>query len=348
MVRPFYANFWVGFAISILILKWIICLLTVLHDGGRYGFSILQVLFPSIPGLELPVPRSNLLNQAIVTFAGVCAIPMFYGITRGKYNFKVKDVELFFPDLPDRFDGYRIAQITDIHAGSFDNVDEVKKGVDLLKDQEADMIVFTGDLVNGHKDEIDPFIPAFRGLQAPDGVWATKGNHDYYGSYSVKDPAEKRNYWQDFSDKLDRMGFTLLDNASKIIRRGDQAINLVGVENWGSGPFPKKGDLDQATQQLEERFTVLLSHDPTHWDHHILDHPFHFHLTLSGHTHALQFGFKIFNLIWSPVKFRYKRWLGLYHEENQYLYVNPGFGLLGFPGRVGMWPEITIFTLRCK
>ncbi len=345
-VRPFAANFWVGFAISLLILKWIICLLSVLHDAGRFSLSILQVLYPSLPTTSLPYDRLSFLNQAIVAFAGLCIFPMLYGITKGKYRFKVKNIDLVFSDLPVAFDGYRIAQITDIHAGSFDNVAEVKKGIDLLKEQQADMIVFTGDLVNGHKDEIEPFMPSFQGLEAPDGAWCVKGNHDYYGAYTIKDKEEKKRYWADFEDKLTDMGFTLLDNAYKVIRRGEEAINLVGVENWGIGPFPKKGDLDVATHGLEPRFTVLLSHDPSHWDHHIINHPYHFHLTLAGHTHALQFGFKIFGLVWSPVKFRYKRWLGLYKEAEKLLYVNPGFGLLGFPGRVGMWPEITVFTLR--
>jgi len=258
----------------------------------------------------------------------------------------LEEVDVSFKDLPEVFDGFRILHITDIHSGTWDSVQGVEKGIRLIEEQEADMIVFTGDLVNTNKDEINPFIHLFKRLNAPCGKYAILGNHDYYGQ--PRDRALRKAYYDDFFSKYKEMGFDLILNDSREIRKRDDSFQLVGVENWGSGRFfPKKGDLDIATNNIgKDDFTILLSHDPSHWDLKALDHPQHYHLTLSGHTHGMQFGINLPFFKWSPVQYRYKRWMGLYHEAGQYLYVNRGFGILGFPGRVGMSPEVAVIHLR--
>jgi predicted MPP superfamily phosphohydrolase len=216
----------------------------------------------------------------------------------------------------------------------------------MIQDQKPDMILFTGDLVNQDKDEINPYISLFGKLVAPFGKYAVLGNHDYYGQPSNK--SERKAYWDDFFEKYKEMGFDLIMNDHRYINKENQRIALIGVENWGGGRwFPKKGDLDKALNGVStEEFCLLMSHDPTHWDEKVLPHERHIDLTLSGHTHGMQFGINLKGLRWSPVKYRYKKWIGLHEEKGQKLYINRGFGFLGFPGRVGMWPEITIITLE--
>src|SRR5690606_12098197 len=236
-----------------------------------------------------------------------------------------------------------------IHAGSFDSIADVQRGADMINELEPDLILFTGDLVNSKKDEIDPYMDVFKGLKAKIGKFAVLGNHDYYGLYDVA-PQDEKQYWTDFYKKYEDMGFELLNNRSKKIELGGESIRLVGVENWGAGRFfPKFGDLDKALAEVkEEEFCILMSHDPTHWENKVIPHAKKIDLTLSGHTHGMQFGVNIPGFKWSPIQYRYKHWLGLYSEADQHLYVNRGFGFLGFPGRVGMWPEISLFELGLK
>ncbi|MEN0047965.1 MAG: metallophosphoesterase, partial [Bacteroidota bacterium] len=269
---------------------------------------------------------------------------MLYGITKGKYRYTVNKVKLNFPDLPKAFDGFKIVQISDIHSGSFDDVDKVAEGVAMVNEQAADLLLFTGDLVNSDKDEINPYIDIFKKLEAKEGKYAVLGNHDYYGA--PKNDSELDAYWKDFFSKYEQMGFRLMNNENTRIERDGEQIRLLGVENWGAPPFPQIGDLDKALNNVQEdEFCVLMSHDPTHWEHRVLPNKKKIHLTLSGHTHGMQFGINLPGLKWSPVQYRYKRWIGLYEEAKQYLYINRGFGFLAFPGRVGMWPEITVIEL---
>jgi len=253
---------------------------------------------------------------------------------------------MIFPDLPQAFDGFKIVQISDVHSGSWDSVKQVQRGINIIAGQQADMIVFTGDMVNTNKDEIDPYIHLFAELEAPFGKYAILGNHDYYGQ--PREANLRPAYYEDFFHKFKQMGWDLILNDNRTISKEEESIKLLGVENWGEGRyFPKRGDLDQALQGVsKDDFTVLLSHDPTHWDHHVKGHDKHIHLTLSGHTHGMQFGINLKWLKWSPVQYRYKKWIGTYEERGQKLYINRGFGYLAFPGRVGMWPEITVITLK--
>lgn len=281
---------------------------------------------------------------------GVASIPFFsflYGITKGKYDFTVRKVQLFFPDLPSAFDGFRFAQISDVHSGSFDDVEEVKRGIAMIQAQSPDMILFTGDFVNTRAEETEPFIPAWNALSAPMGKFAVLGNHDYgfYGNIPNLEERElnHKNVQQRYADA----GFRLLKNENVKIEKDGEFIRLIGVENWGKPPFPQFGDLDKATADVDnQEFKILMSHDPTHWDMHVLDFPKLVHLTLSGHTHGMQMGVDIPWLKWSLVRFVYPRWIDLYQEGKKYLYVNRGFGWLGMPARVGIYPEITVFELK--
>ncbi|WNW01319.1 metallophosphoesterase [Tenacibaculum sp. HL-MS23] len=281
---------------------------------------------------------------------GIAAIPfasILYGIFRGKYNYKVIKYQLSFKDLPEAFDGFTITHITDIHSGSFTNKEEISYGVDLINEQKSDMILFTGDLVNNFAYEMDEWIDVFKKIAAPVGKYAVLGNHDY-GDYSKwkteEDKAENFNAIKELHPKI---GFDLLLNENKYIEKDGQRIALVGVENWGKG-FNQKGDLKKASEGIKkEDFKILMSHDPSHWEYKVKKDDFNYQLTLSGHTHGLQFGIEIPGWIkWSPSQYVYKQWAGLYNEFGRYINVNRGFGYHAFPGRVGIWPEITVIELK--
>jgi predicted MPP superfamily phosphohydrolase len=281
---------------------------------------------------------------------GIAAIPfisILYGITKGKYNFKVLKYTLYFDDLPTAFDGYQISQISDIHSGSFDNKEKIKYAVDLVNDQASDVIMFTGDLVNSESKEMRPWQSTFSKLKASDGVFSILGNHDY-GDYTrwPSDQAKAENF-QELLDIQKEMGFDLLRNESRFIEKEGERLAIIGVENWGKG-FKQKGDLALASSKVDSNdFKILLSHDPSHWQYEVVKDPNHYHLTLSGHTHGMQFGIEIPGIIkWSPIKWRYKYWAGIYEKAGQYINVNRGFGFLAFPGRVGIWPEISVITLK--
>ena len=282
---------------------------------------------------------------------GVAAIPFasfLYGIYRGKYNFRVINYTLHFDDLPDAFDGFKLTQISDIHSGSFDNPKKVDYAIDLINEQSADVIVFTGDMVNNKADEMIPYKDMFKRLNAKDGMYSVLGNHDY-GDYVRWESEElKEQNLQKLKDIQQEIGFDLLLNEHRLIERDGERIAIVGVENWGKGGFKKAGDLEKAISDLRsDDFRVLLSHDPSHWEAEVVDHKDHFHLTLSGHTHGMQFGIEIPGLFkWSPVKWRYKQWAGIYEKVGQFINVNRGFGYLAFPGRVGIWPEISVIELK--
>ena len=294
-------------------------------------------------------PARSIYFSGLGLVAAVASCVAFlFGVTAGKYHYKVHETTLFFDDLPDAFDGFKIAQISDIHAGSFDNVQEVQKGVNLINEQKPDLFLFTGDLVNNKADEIEPYLDIFKQIKAPYGCFSVLGNHDY-GDYIT---------WRNADDKLKnlellksyhrQLGYKLLLDEHQLIEKDGQYIAVVGVENWGQG-FGERGDLTKALNGLKpESFKILLSHDPSHWDAQVKLNVIKIHLTLSGHTHGMQFGFEIGKFKWSPVKYRYPNWAGLVEENGKHLYVNRGFGFLGFSGRVGIWPEITIITLKRK
>jgi uncharacterized protein len=290
--------------------------------------------------------RRRFISQMGIVLAGIPFASIIYGVTKGKYNFKVLRNTLYFADLPAEFDGFTLAQISDIHAGSFEDREAVEKGVELLKAQKADMVVFTGDLVNNQAKEIQPFLDIFSAIDAPYGKYSILGNHDYGDYVSWSSVEDKKQNFQALQKYHREMGFKLLRDEKVSIEKGGAKIHLLGVENWGNG-FGQRGDLIKALSgTTEQDFKILLSHDPSHWDAQVKKHPKNIHLTLSGHTHGMQFGIEIPGFKWSPSKYRYPNWAGLAEEAGKFLYVNRGFGFLGFAGRVGIWPEITVIELK--
>jgi hypothetical protein len=296
---------------------------------------------------EIFETRRKFISQLGLLAASVPFASVLYGVTAGKYDFRVRRETLYFEDLPEAFDGLIITQVSDIHIGSFDDKRAVQKGVDLIRAQESDLLVFTGDLINNRASEMDGWMKMFGGLEAPFGKFSIMGNHDYGDYVDWHSPEEKVKNFADLQAIHGELDIRLLLNENKEIVRGQDRIFLLGSENWGRPPFRQYGDLKKTVEGVDPAaFKILLSHDPSHWDGEVLNFPQHIPLTLSGHTHGMQFGIEIPGWKWSPVKYRYPRWAGLYQEKNQYLYVNRGFGFLGFPGRVGIWPEVTVITLR--
>ncbi|MBO6607810.1 metallophosphoesterase [Psychroserpens sp.] len=292
--------------------------------------------------------RRKFISQIALGLAAIPFTSLLYGMYKGKYNFRVLNYTLHFEDLPEAFDGYRITQISDIHSGSFDNREKLEYGINLINEQASDAIMFTGDMVNNKASEMIPWKDLFGSLNAKDGIYSVLGNHDYgdYVRWESKD-AYNQNL-EDLKQIQKEMGYDLLLNESRFIEKDGQRIAVVGVENWGKGGFKKAGDLRKAAEAVDaEDFKILMSHDPSHWEECVVNDDYHYHLTLSGHTHGMQFGIEIPGWIkWSPVKWRYKHWAGVYQEFGQYLNVNRGFGYLAYPGRVGIWPEVTVITLK--
>lgn len=284
---------------------------------------------------------------------GLAAIPfasILYSIFKGKYNYKVWKYTLYFDNLPKAFDGYRITQISDIHCGSFDNYEKIHYGVELINSQKSDVILFTGDLVNNLANEVHNWKSLFATLQAPDGVFSIMGNHDYGDYSSWETPEAKQQNLEHLFQLQKQMGWQLLLNEHCYLERNGEKIALIGVENWGHGRFSKYGDLNKAMEGVNtEDFKILMSHDPTHWQEVVLPENKDIQLTLSGHTHGMQCGIEIPGwLKWSPSQYIYKYWGGMYEEDGKYLNVNRGFGYHAFPGRLGVWPEITVIELKTK
>ncbi|MDF4221264.1 metallophosphoesterase [Maribacter sp. M208] len=338
-----------GFLLTMLTFNIITILFLFSEDMYRLISGLYQKIFGEEKQFGLPARRRFLSLLAL----GVASIPfgaLLYGMYKGKYNFKVLKYDLEFDDLPDSFHGYQITQISDIHSGSFDDRKKIEYAVDLINKQKSDVLLFTGDMVNNMTSEMEPWADLFSTLHAKDGKFSVLGNHDY-GDYIPWDTEElKHQNLEDLKTLQKQMGFDLLLNEHRYLKRGDDKIALVGVENWGKGGFKKAGDLKKAASQIEENdFKILMSHDPSHWEMEVIKDDYHYHLTLSGHTHGMQFGIEIPGWIkWSPVKWRYPYWAGIYKEMGQFINVNRGFGFLGYPGRVGIWPEITVITLKKK
>jgi len=336
-----------GFLLAFMSLGFIIIPILLGEDTIRFFYGLYDKLVNKNAGFYMP-SRRKFISQIALGLAAVPFASLLYGMYRGKYRFRVLNYTLNFEDLPEAFDGYKITQISDIHSGSFDNREKIEYGVNLINEQQSDAIFFTGDMVNNKSSEMKPWKDLFGSLSAKDGVFSVLGNHDY-GDYVnwPSDEAKAQNL-QDLISLQKEMGYDVLLNESRFIEKNGQRIALVGVENWGAGGFKKAGDLKKASQQVDEKdFKILLSHDPSHWENEVIKDKYHYHLTLSGHTHGMQFGIEIPGWIkWSPVKWRYKYWAGIYQELGQYINVNRGFGYLGYPGRVGIWPEITVIELK--
>lgn len=338
-----------GFFLAILIPKVILLGIMFTEDVFRVPQAVFRYFTEGSNAdiKYLPSRRAFISKIAL----GIAAVPfgaVLYGMYRGKYNFKVLKYTLTFEDLPDAFDGYKLTQISDVHSGSFDNKDKVSYAIDLINAQKSDVILFTGDMVNNETKEMLPYVDIFKKLKAKDGMYSVLGNHDYGDYLRWESEEAKAQNLEDLKNVQKQIGFDLLLNESRYIEKNGEKIALIGVENWGAGGFKKAGDLKKASRNIDAKdFKILLSHDPSHWEKQVISDDYHYHLTLSGHTHGMQFGIEIPGWFkWSPVKWRYKYWAGIYKELGQYINVNRGFGYLGFPGRVGIWPEITVIELK--
>jgi len=293
------------------------------------------------------ISRSEFLSRVGIFAAAIPFVSIANGILRGRFDFTVRRHTLQFPNLPAAFDGLKVVQISDFHIGSFIGSEEhAARAVQKINEQQADIILFTGDIVNNKADELQNFLPVLKKLKAPLGKYAILGNHDYGDYVRWPNLESKQKNLSQLKEHFKTMDFKLLLNESEKIIVDGQELGLIGVENWGLPPFPQYGDLEKAQQNSAAvPFKILLSHDPAHWEAEVLDKT-DIDLTLSGHTHGMQFGIEIPGWRWSPVNLRYKYWGGLYKEKGQYLYVNTGIGFIAFPGRVGMPPEITVLELK--
>jgi predicted MPP superfamily phosphohydrolase len=317
-----------------------------------FGEDIYRVILKTISAITSGetkgiVGRRKFISQVALALAAIPFVSFIYGIVQGKYNYKVLKYRLTFPDLPDAFDGFTITQISDIHSGSFTNKEKIQYGVDLINEQKSDIMLFTGDIVNNKADEMNNWIDVFGKLEAKEGKFSVLGNHDYGDYMDWKNPEDKAENFEDVKKIHQKIGFDLLLDEHRYLEKDGQKIALLGVENWGKG-FNQAGDLKKASANIKkEDFKILMSHDPSHWEHKVKKDDFNYQLTLSGHTHGLQLGIEIPGWIkWSPSKYAYKQWAGLYQEFGRYINVNRGFGYHAFPGRVGIWPEITVIELK--
>jgi predicted MPP superfamily phosphohydrolase len=295
---------------------------------------------------EKGIPRSTFLSWIGVGLSSTLFLSLLYGFGN-KYKYRVIKKRITLKNLPAAFKGFKIVHISDIHSGSLKDKSAVLKGVELIEKQKADLVLFTGDLVNDRATEMKEWMDVFSKIKAPYGVYSTLGNHDY-GDYVKWDSLElKKQNLETLKQVHQQLGWRLLMNENTSIQKQEAIIKIVGIENWGAkARFPKYGKMELAMQGVsKEDIVILMSHDPSHWEAEVIEKYSHIQLTLSGHTHGMQFGVENPYFKWSPVQWVYKQWAGLYENNNQQLYVNRGFGFLGYPGRVGILPEITLLEL---
>ena len=333
--------------LTFLLSKIVFVLVLLLGDFGRFTVGIGRNITGPKTTPFFP-ERRKFVSELAILAAAVPFTSFFYAMLKGKYDYRVHRQTIYFNDLPEAFDGFTITQLSDIHAGSFDNHAAVQKGINIARNLKSDLFVFTGDMVNNMAFEIEPFMQMFGAIKAPYGQFSVLGNHDY-GDYIVWDSEQEK---EDNLEKLKRhqaaMDYRLMLDEHVTFEKDGQQLHLVGVQNWGHG-FKQVGDLDKALKGIDESgFKILLSHDPTHWEEMVRKHPVKVHLTLSGHTHGAQFGIETPTFKWSPVKYRYPHWAGITTYNDRNLYINRGFGFLAFSGRLGIWPEITHITLKRK
>lgn len=293
------------------------------------------------------ISRLKFLNQTAIIIAAIPFASLLYGMIKGAFDYKLRNIKINLAHLPGAFNGFKIVQISDIHTGSFTSTEPLKRAVELINAQNPDVVFFTGDLVNDIADEADNYIETLGLIKAKHGIFSVLGNHDY-GDYVSWESAEaKEKNMEKMKSAHQKMGWKLLLNENYILEKGDDKIAIAGVENWGaSHRFTKYGNLEKAIQGIENiAVKLLLSHDPSHWDAEIKQEYPGITVTFSGHTHGMQFGVNIPAFKWSPVQYFYKKWSGLYTENNQHLYVNTGLGFIGYAGRVGIVPEITVHEL---
>ncbi|CAN5403100.1 metallophosphoesterase [soil metagenome] len=324
-------------------------------DDIRRGVTwIVQKLFVSNSS-DLATQADGISRSVFLSWLGLAAggtlfTTLLYGFSN-KYDYQVKRLSLDFENLPPAFNGLKLAHFSDVHSGSFTDKEAVKRGIDMIMTEKPDLIVFSGDLVNNEASEIKPYLDIFSKLQAPLGIYSTLGNHDYgdYISWPI-DGVTKQQNLLNLARHHAQLGWRLLMNEHFPIKKGGDEIAILGIENWSAkARFPKYGDMAKAYAGSEKYpFKILVSHDPSHWDAQVITQYSDVDVTLSGHTHGMQFGVEIPGFKWSPVQYVYKEWAGLYEEGKQKLYVNRGYGFIGYPGRVGILPEITLLEFTNK
>ena len=339
-----FFSYSLGLFLSLFCFQLVVISILIVEDF----FRLISFISSSLNKSENIIPnRRKFVSQIALISGAIPFVGLIFGMIYGKYNYRVFKYEMDFDDLPKSFDGFKITHISDIHSGSLDNIEKVKYGIDLINQQKSDVILFTGDLVNNKSNELEKWKDIFKLMEAPLGKFSILGNHDYGDYYDWKSKDEKINDFKKFMDYQENMGFKLLMNESIYLEKNEEKIAILGSENWGRG-FKKEGDLDKMISKInKDDFKILMTHDPSHWEEKVLNHKSRFQLTLSGHTHGMQFGIEIPGLIkWSPVKWRYKQWAGIYKKDKKFLNVNRGFGYLAYPGRLGIYPEISVITLR--
>ena len=326
----------------------IMALLFLVPDDFRRMIKWFRNKFKKDTGLKgKPIPRSEFLSKAALVTATLPAVSMSFGILSGAHDYRIRHRTLSFPNLPSGFDGFKIAQISDIHSGSFFNKKAVIGGVEQIMKEKPDAVFFTGDLVNEETKEVNDYINIFDKVKAPHGVFSTLGNHDYGDYRGWSSPAAKQKNMDDMYEAHRLLGWDLLMNENRILGKDGESIAIIGIENWGTGRFPKYGKLHEASEGTQDAAVkLLLSHDPSHWDAEVRQKYPDIDMMFAGHTHGFQFGVEVGDFKWSPSQYVYKQWADLYEEGQQKLYVNRGFGFIGFPGRIGIAPEITIFELK--
>lgn len=346
-----FRNYVFAILIGLFLAKLIGSLFFVADDIRRGALLLMNKIFP-LSGAQYMgpegqgIPRSTFLSWLGLGLGGTLFGTLLFGFGN-KYKYQIKKIKLSFSNLPEAFKGMRMVHISDIHSGSFQDIRAVNKGIDLILKQQPDLIVFTGDLVNDRATEMEPYQNSFGRLTAPLGVFSTLGNHDYGDYVQWPTPQAKIDNLEALKKVHANMGWRLLMNEHVVLEKNGEKIALLGIENWGAkARFPKYGKMDLAYTGTENiPFKILLSHDPSHWDAQILPEYPGIDLMLSGHTHGMQFGLENPYFKWSPVQWMYKQWAGLYEQGAQKLYVNRGYGFIGYPGRVGILPEITVIEL---
>ena len=343
-------NYVFAIIVGLVFAKLIATVLFLFDDVRRLLLWLMAKIFPRT-GVDFTNDGSSISRSKFLTWAGITmGSGLFATLLVGfsnKYNYKVRSVKLAFKNLPPAFKGLKILQVSDIHSGSFTDKAAVQRGVDMALKQQADIILFTGDLVNDKADEMHDYMDVFDKVKAPMGVYSTLGNHDYGDYTSWPSPEAKKANLEHLKQIHGELGWRLLMNEHVILEKDNQQIALLGIENWSAfGSFPKYGRMDLAYPGTEKYpFKILMSHDPSHWDAEVRPKYPDIDLMLSGHTHGMQFGVENPYFKWSPVQWFYKEWADLYEQGAQKLYVNRGYGFIGYPGRVGIMPEITVIEL---
>ncbi len=346
-VKTYWASiFFIVFASKLVVLVFLLA-----EDGTRLVRTIINYFSRDTGTAADGLPRisRNEFFSRLALLAGAIPLTAFiYGMVKGAFQYQIKRVVIKFPNLPAGFHGFKMVQISDLHTGSFRSDVHLREAVSIINEQAADVVFFTGDLVNNLADELPPYMPVLSQLRGKMGVFSILGNHDYGDYVAWKDDVEKIANLERLKNMQARMGWRLLMNEHVALERNGDKIALLGIENWGNrAGFPKYGKMHQAYPGSEKYpFKMLLSHDPSHWDGEVNHKYPDIDLMLSGHTHGMQFGVNLPHFKWSPVQYVYKQWSGLYKKGTQHLYVNVGLGFLGYPGRIGFLPEITVFELR--